>query len=44
MRALERLKAAVSMKATRKSVMLPNGTEFAFYSAPVTLANPNGIF
>jgi hypothetical protein len=26
------------MKATRRSVDLPNGTEFEFYSKPVTLA------
>jgi hypothetical protein len=38
MRALERLKAAVSMKATRKAVTLPDGSEFEFYSKPVTLA------
>lgn len=36
--ALERLKAAVAMKATRRSITLPNGDEFEFYSKPVTLA------
>jgi len=38
MRALDRLKSAVAMKATRRSVELPNGEEFEFYSKPVTLA------
>ena len=38
MRALDRLKASVVMKATRRSVELPNGDEFEFYSKPVTLA------
>jgi hypothetical protein len=38
MRALERLKAAVSMKATRKTVALPDGSEFEFFSPPITLA------
>jgi hypothetical protein len=38
MRALDRLKASVAMKATRRSVELPNGDEFEFYSKPVTLA------
>jgi capsid protein len=38
MRALERLKASVAMKPTRKAVALPDGSEFEFYSAPVTLA------
>jgi len=37
-RALDRLKAAVAMKATRKAVTLPNGDEFEFMSRPVTLA------
>jgi hypothetical protein len=36
--ALERLKSAVAMKATRRSVSLPNGEEFAFFAKPVTLA------
>jgi hypothetical protein len=37
-KALDRLKQAVSMKATRKAVTLPDGSEFEFYAAPVTLA------
>jgi hypothetical protein len=37
-KALDRLKLAVSMKATRKAVTLPDGSEFEFWSAPVTLA------
>ena len=37
-RALDRLKASVAMKATRKAVTLPDGSEFEFWSAPVTLA------
>jgi hypothetical protein len=38
MRALERLKASVAMKATRRSVELPNGDEFSFFAPPITLA------
>ena len=38
MRALERLKASVAMKATRKTITLPNGDEFEFFSPPITLA------
>jgi len=38
MRALDRLKAAVAMKATRRCISLPNGEEFEFWSKPVTLA------
>lgn len=38
MRALDQLKAAVSMKAQRKTVELPNGTEFEFWMTPLTLA------
>ena len=38
MRALDRLKASVAMKATRRSVELPNGEEFEYFSRPVTLA------
>ena len=38
MRALDRLKASVAMKATRRSVELPNGETFDFFSKPVTLA------
>ena len=37
-RALDRLKASVAMKATRKAGTLPNGEEFEFMSRPVTLA------
>lgn len=36
--ALERLKAAVSMKPQRKAVELPDGSEFELYATPVTLA------
>ena len=36
--ALERLKAAVSMKPQRKAVELPDGSEFEFFSPPITLA------
>lgn len=36
--ALEQLKSAVDMGASRKTVMLPNGTEFVFWSSPLTLA------
>ena len=36
--ALERLKASVSMKPTRRSVELPDGTEFEYWAPPVTLA------
>ena len=38
MRALDRLRAAVSMKPQRKAVELPNGEEFEFYAPPITLA------
>jgi len=38
MRALERLKASVAMKPSRKAVTLPNGEEFEFFSPPITLA------
>ena len=38
MRALDKLKAAVSMKAVRKSIELPNGTDFEFWMTPLTLA------
>jgi hypothetical protein len=37
-RALDRLKAACAMKATRKAVTLPDGSEFEFFSPPITLA------
>jgi hypothetical protein len=38
MRALDQLKAAVSMKPQRRSVYLPDGTEFTYYMTPLTLA------
>ncbi len=38
MRALDRLKAAVSMKAATKSVELPDGSDFEFWMTPLTLA------
>jgi hypothetical protein len=37
-RALDRLKAAVSMEPQRKSVTLPNGEEFVWFMRPLTLA------
>ena len=36
--ALDRLKKSVSMSATRRAVELPDGTEFEYWSTPVTLA------
>jgi len=36
--ALDRLKAAVSMKPQRRSIELPNGEEFEIWATPVTLA------
>ena len=38
MRALDRLKKAVSMKSARRSVELPDGSEFEFWMTPLTLA------
>ena len=38
MRALERLRAAVSMAPQRKFVTLPDGSEFEWYMSPLTLA------
>lgn len=38
MRALDQLKAAVSMKPQRRSVELQNGTEFVYFMTPLTLA------
>lgn len=38
MKAIERLKASVSMKPTPRTVTLPNGDVFEFLSRPVTLA------
>jgi hypothetical protein len=37
-RALDRLKAAVSMASVRKAVELPDGSEFEFWMTPLTLA------
>jgi hypothetical protein len=37
-RALDRLKAAVSMAPVRKAVELPDGSEFEFWMTPLTLA------
>ena len=37
-KALDRLKKAVSMKASRRVVELPDGGEFEFYMTPLTLA------
>jgi hypothetical protein len=36
--ALDRLKKSVSMKPRRKSVELPDGSEFEFWAPPITLA------
>ena len=36
--ALERLKKSVSMKPQRKAVDLPDGSEFEYFSTPLTLA------
>ncbi len=38
MRALDRLLASVSMKPSRKVVILPDGSEFEFWMTPLTLA------
>lgn len=38
MRALERLRAAVSMSPQRKAVTLPDGSEFEWWMSPLTLA------
>ena len=38
MRALDRLKAALSMQPQKKSVRLPDESDFEFYMAPLTLA------
>ena len=37
-KALDRLKKSVSMKAQRRAVDLPDGSEFEFYMTPLTLA------
>lgn len=36
--ALDRLKKSVSMKPQRKSVQLPDGSDFEFFAPPITLA------
>jgi hypothetical protein len=36
--ALDRIKKAVSLKPQRKSVELPDGSEFEYYAPPITLA------
>ena len=41
MRALDRLKASVTMKPSRKAVLLPDGSEFEFWMSPLTLAERN---
>jgi hypothetical protein len=38
MRAIDRLKAAVHMQPEKKSVELPDGSDFEFYMTPLTLA------
>ena len=38
MRALDRLKKAVSMASTRRSVELPDGSEFEYWMHPITIA------
>ena len=38
MRAIDRLKAAVHMQPEKKSVELPDGSDFQFYMTPLTLA------
>ena len=38
MRAIDRLKAAVHMQPEKKSVELPDGSDFEFYMSPLTLA------
>jgi hypothetical protein len=37
-KALDRLKKAVSMKAARRVIVLPDGEEFEFWMTPLTLA------
>ena len=41
MRAIDRLKSAVNMSQQKKSVELPDGTEFEWYMAPLTIAQRN---
>ena len=38
MRAIDRLKKACSMKAQRKAVELPDGTELEYFMTPLTIA------
>ena len=39
MNAIEKLKAAVSMAAVKKTILLPNGEEFEFYTTPMSLGD-----
>ena len=41
MRAIDRLKAAVTMQPVKKAVDLPDGTEFEFWMSPLTIAQRN---
>ena len=41
MRAIDRLKAAVNTSQQKKSVELPDGSEFEWYMAPLTIAQRN---
>lgn len=41
MRAIDRLKAAVSMQSVKKSVELPDGSDFEFWMTPLTIAQRN---
>ena len=41
MRAIDRLKSAVNMSQQKKSVELPDGSEFEWYMAPLTIAQRN---
>ena len=38
LRAIDRLKAAVHMQPEKRSVELPDGSDFEFYMTPLTLA------
>lgn len=38
MRAIDQLRAAVSMQPQRRSVKLPDGSELEFYTTPLTMA------
>ena len=41
MRAIDRLKKACSMKAQRKAVELPDGSELEYFMTPLTIAERN---